>query len=97
MGEGMELTKENVDRYINSSEVRKYRGDRRIVSYADIGFTDEDIQRAVQYIKSDENQDKDLQKYKDLPDDELVKVINERIKTEFYNALQRLFKEQNTW
>lgn len=96
MGEGMEFTKENVDKYINSSEVRKYRGDRRIVSCTDIVFTDEDIQRAIQYIKSNENQDKDLQKYKDLSDDELVKVINERIKTEFYNALQRLFKEQNT-
>lgn len=91
MGEGMEFTKENVDKY----EVRKYRGGIRIVSYTDIGFTDEDIQRAIQYIKSDENQDKDLQKYKDLSDDELMKVINERIKTEFYNALQRLFKEQN--
>lgn len=96
MGEGMEFTKENVDKYVNSSEVRKYRGDRRIVSCTDIGFTDEDIQWAIQYIKSDENQDKDLQKYKYLPDDELVKVINERIKTEFYNALQRLFEEQNT-
>lgn len=91
MGEGMEFTKENVDKY----EVRKYRGDIRIVSYADIGFTDEDIQRAIQYIKSDENQDKDLQKYKDLSDDELMKVINERIKTEFYNALQRFIKKQN--
>lgn len=96
MGEGMELTKENVDKYIDSPEVRKYRGDRRIVSCTDIEFTDEDIQKVIQYIKSDENQDKDLQKYKYLPDDELVKVINERIKTEFYNALQRLFKEQNT-
>lgn len=96
MGEGMEFTKENVDKYIDSPEVRKYRGDIRIVSYADIGFTDEDIQRAIQYIKSDENQDKDLQKYKDLSDDELMKVINERIKTEFYNALQRFVKEQNT-
>lgn len=96
MGEGMEFTKENVDKYIDSPEVRKYRGDRRIVSYTNIGFTDEDIQRAIQYIKSDENQDKDLQKYKYLPDDELVKVINECIKTEFYNALQRFFKEQNT-
>lgn len=95
MGEGMEFTKENVDKYINSSEVRKYRGDRRIVSCTDIVFTDEDIQKAIQYIKSNENQDKDLQKYKDLSDDELMKVINERIKTEFYNALQRLFKEQN--
>ena len=96
MGEGMELAKENVDKYIDSPEVSKYRGDRRIVSCTDIGFTDEDIQRAIRYIKSDENQDKDLQKYKDLSDDELMKVINERIKTEFYNALQRLFKEQNT-
>lgn len=95
MGEDMEFTKENVDKYINSSEVCKYRGDRRIVSCTDIVFTDEDIQRAIQYIKSDENQDKDLQKYKDLSDDELMKVINERIKTEFYNTLQRLFKEQN--
>lgn len=96
MGEGTEFTKENVDKYINSSEVRKYRGDRRIVSYTDLVFIEEDIQRAIQYIKSDENQDKDLQKYKDLSDDELIKVINEHIKTEFYNALQRLFKEQNT-
>ena len=92
----MELTKENVDKYIDSPEVRKYRGDRRIVSCTDIVFTDEDIQRAIRYIKSDENQDKDLQKYKYLPDNELAKVIKKRIETEYYNALQRLFKEQNT-
>ena len=47
MGEGMELAKENVDKYIDSPEVSKYRGDRRIVSCTDIGFTDEDIQRAI--------------------------------------------------
>jgi len=93
MGECMEFTKENVDKYIDSPEVRKYCGSRRIVSCTDIGFTNEDIQRAIQYIKSDENQDKDLQKYKYLPDDELVKVIKEHIKTEFYNVLQRLFVE----
>ena len=92
MGEGMEFTKENVDKYINSSEVRKYRGDRRIVSCTDIGFTDEDIQMAIQYIKSDENQDKDLQKYKYLPDDELAKVIVDRIQNEVYSTLQRLNK-----
>ena len=92
----MELTKENVDKYIDSPEVRKYRGDRRIVSCTDIVFTDEDIQRAIRYIKSDENQDKDLQKHKNLSDNELMKVINEHIKTEYYNALRKLFEEQNT-
>ena len=92
MGEGMEFTKENVDKYINSSEVRKYRDDRRIVSCTDIGLTDEDIQMAIQYIKSDENQDKDLQKYKYLPDDELAKVIVDRIQNEVYSTLQRLNK-----
>ena len=90
MGEGMEFTKENVDKYINSSEVRKYRGDRRIVSCTDIGFTDEDIQMAIQYIKSDENQDKDLQKYKDLPDEELANVIVNRIQNEVYSTLQKI-------
>lgn len=60
----------------------------RLDTFLDV--TEEDIHRIINYIKSDENQDKDLQKYKDLPDEELANVIIDRIQNEVYSTLQKL-------
>jgi len=60
----------------------------RLNTFLDI--TEEDIQRAIKYIKSDENQDRDLQKYKDLSDEELAKIIVDRIENEVYETLRKL-------
>ena len=60
----------------------------RLDTFLDIN--EEDIYRIINYIKSDENQDKDLQKYKDLPDEELANVIVDRIQNEVYSTLQKL-------
>lgn len=53
-------------------------------------INEEDIYKIINYIKSDENQDKDLQKCKDLPDEELANVIVKRIQNEVYSTLQKL-------
>jgi len=55
-----------------------------------LDITEEDIQRTIKYIKSDENQDRDLQKYKDLSDEELAKIIVDRIENEVYETLRKL-------
>jgi hypothetical protein len=60
----------------------------RLNTFLDI--TEEDIQRTIKYIKSDENQDRDLQKYKDLSDEELAKIIVDRIENEVYETLRKL-------
>lgn len=58
-----------------------------------INITEEDIERAIKYIKSDNNKYKDLQKYKNIPDNELAKIILNSIRNEVYETLQKISKK----
>ena len=59
-------------------------------------ITDKDIEdEIIKYIKSDENQDRELLKYKELPDKELLKVTQHKVAREIYDTLCRLIDNGN--
>ena len=60
-----------------------------------IEISSEEIKRAIQYIRSKEDTDEELKKYKGMSDSDLRFATMRYIKEEIYNTLEKLIDRIN--